>query len=141
MAYRIVVIDYSFSFSVKKSGQALCCNIFFSEKKKKKLSFPLGQFNVDYIMHRCYRPECFQGILFKMATTAIVKKTIQGLKEVSSHYVKQKFRRNELLDFVSRDFSEYAWSLRALNRRLEFFNGTTLHTPILLLRSMRSKTQ
>ena len=35
MAYRIVVIDYSFSFSVKKSGQALCCNIFFSEKKRR----------------------------------------------------------------------------------------------------------
>ena len=39
--------------------------------------------------------------------------------------MKQKFSRNELLDFVSRDFSEYAWSLRALDRRLEFFNGTT----------------
>ena len=64
-----------------------------------------------------------------------------GVKEVSSRYVKQKFRRNELLDFVSRDFSEYVWSLRALDRRLEFFNGTTLHTPIQLLRSMRSKTQ
>ena len=71
-----------------------------------------------------------------MATTTIVKE----LKEVSSRYVKQNFRRNELLDFVSRDFSEYAWSLTALDRRLEFFNGTTWHTPIQLL-SMRSKTQ
>ena len=66
-----------------------------------------------------------------MATTTIVKE----LKEVSSRYVKQNFRRNELLDFVSRDFSEYAWSLRDLDRRLEFFNGTTWHTP------MRSETQ
>ena len=76
-------------------------------------------------MDRSYRPECLWGILFKMATTRIVKKTIYELKEVSSRYLKQNFRRNELLDFVSRDFSEYAWSLRALDRRLEFFNGTT----------------
>ena len=76
MADRIIVIDYSFSFSVKKAVK-LYVAIFFSVKKKeKKLSFSLGQFNVDYITHCCYRPECLRGILFKMATTAIVKKTI-----------------------------------------------------------------
>ena len=42
--------------------------------------------------------------------------------------MKQKFRRNELLDFVSRDFSEYARSLRALDGRLEFFDGITTYT-------------
>ena len=46
-------------------------------------------------------------------------------KEVLSRYVKQNFPGNELLDFVSRDFSEYAGSLRALDRRVEFFNGIT----------------
>ena len=102
MAYRCR--RFFFLFFSEKSGQALCCHIFFSEKKKKKLSCPLGQFNVDYMIYRCYRPECLWGILFKMATTTIVKE----LKEVSSRYVKQNFRRNELLDFVSRDFSEYA---------------------------------
>ena len=76
MAYRIVVIDYSFSFSVKKAVKLYVAIFFSVKKKKKKLSFALGQFNVDYIMHRCYRPECLWGILFKMATTAIVKKTI-----------------------------------------------------------------
>ena len=60
-----------------------------------------------------------------MATTTIVKKTVEELKEVLSRYVKQNFLRNELLDFVSIDFSEHAWSLRALDRRLELFNGTT----------------
>ena len=63
-----------------------------------------------------------------MATTTNVKKTIEELKEVLSRYVKQNFRRNELLDFVSRDFSEYAWSLRVLDRRLEFFDGITTYT-------------
>ena len=45
-----------------------------------------------------------------MATTTIVKKTIEDLEEVLSRYVKQNFSWNELLDFVSRDFIEYAWS-------------------------------
>ena len=60
-----------------------------------------------------------------MATTTIIKKTVEELKEVLSRYVKQHFLRNELLDFVSIDFSEHAWSLRVLERRLEFFNGTS----------------
>ena len=71
-----------------------------------------------------HRPEFLWGVLFKMATTTIVKKT-KELKEVLSRYVKQNFRGNELLDFVSRDCGEYAWSLRALDRGLEFFNGIT----------------
>ena len=76
MAFRIVAIDYSFSFPVKKAAK-LYVDIFFSVKKKrKKLSCPLGQFNADYIMHRSYRPECLWGIIFKMATTTIVKMTI-----------------------------------------------------------------
>ena len=74
--------------------------------------------------YRCHRPEFLWGVLFKMATTTIVKKT-KELKEVLSRYVKQNFRGNELLDFVSRDCGEYAWSLRALDRGLEFFNGIT----------------
>ena len=73
--------------------------------------------------NRYHRPECLWGVLFKMATTTIVKKTVQELKEILSRYVKQNFLRNESLHFVSRDFSGYAWSLRALDRRLEFFNG------------------
>lgn len=75
--------------------------------------------------YRYHRPECLWGVLFKMATTTIVKKTIEESKEVLSRYVKQNFPGNELLDFVSRDFSEYARSLRALDRRVEFFNSIT----------------
>ena len=36
-------------------------------------------------------------------------------------YVKQNLRRREILDFVRRDFPEYAWSLGTLSRRLAFF--------------------
>ena len=58
-----------------------------------------------------HRPECLWGVLFKMATTT--KEDDGGVERGLnlSRYVKQNSRRNELLDFVSRDFSEYAWSL------------------------------
>ena len=99
MADRIVVIDYSFSFSVKKAVK-LYVAIFFSVKKKEETVIPSWTiqcglyhqprpqgFSLNflrekpwgrgcYITNRCYRPECLWGILFKMATTAIVKKTI-----------------------------------------------------------------
>ena len=61
-----------------------------------------------------------------MATTTI-EKTIEDFEEVLSRYVKQNFCRNEVLDFVWKDFIEYAWSLRALDRIPEFFNGITWH--------------
>ena len=63
-----------------------------------------------------------------MATSTNVKTDDRGVKKVLSRYVKQNVRRNEPLDFVLRDFSEYAWSLRALDRRLEFFDGITTYT-------------
>ena len=44
------------------------------------------------------------------------------LKDALVRYVKQNLRRAEILDFVSRDFDEYAWSLRSLDRRLEYFD-------------------
>ena len=48
----------------------------------------------------------------------------KGLKEALTRYVKENLRRNEVLDFVSRDFSDYAWSLRTLGRRLQYFGIT-----------------
>ena len=41
-----------------------------------------------------------------------------------TRYVKENLRRNEVLDFVSRDFSDYAWSVRTLDRRLQYFGIT-----------------
>lgn len=45
----------------------------------------------------------------------------EQLKSDLQRYVKQNLRRREILDFVRRDFPEYAWSLGTLSRRLVFF--------------------
>ena len=37
-------------------------------------------------------------------------------------YVRQNLRRYEILDFVTLQYPMYAWSLRSLARRLQFFN-------------------
>lgn len=39
-----------------------------------------------------------------------------------SKYVSQGLRREEILDFLKRDFAEYAWSFRTLDRRLRAFD-------------------
>ena len=66
-------------------------------------------------------------MLFKMATARIRNNDWQedeGLKEALTRYVRENLRRNEVLDFVSRDFSDYARSLRTLDRRLQYFGIT-----------------
>ena len=45
----------------------------------------------------------------------------EELKEVMKKYVSQGLRREEILDYVERDSSQYAWSLRTLDRRLRAF--------------------
>ena len=37
-------------------------------------------------------------------------------------YVLQNVKRSEILDFINRDYSQYAWSLGTLSRRLNYFN-------------------
>ena len=86
----IVALGFSsflsfFFLQVKKAAMVYVAILFFSGKKNKK--------NHKY---RYHRPECLWGVLLKMATTTIVKKTIEELKEVLSRYVKQNFPRNEL---------------------------------------------
>ncbi|XP_028394391.1 uncharacterized protein LOC114518567 [Dendronephthya gigantea] len=44
------------------------------------------------------------------------------LKQDLNRYVLQNLSRREILDFVSRDYAQYAWSLGTLSRRLAFFN-------------------
>jgi len=43
------------------------------------------------------------------------------LEKALCKYVKEGLKREEILDFVVRDFREYAWSLRTLDRRLRYF--------------------
>ena len=45
----------------------------------------------------------------------------EKLEEDLKRYVAQNLRRTEILDFVKREYPEYAWSLRTLNRRLSYF--------------------
>ena len=44
------------------------------------------------------------------------------LKEKLLCYIKQGLRRQEVLDFMGRDFDQYAWSMSSLDRRLRHFN-------------------
>ena len=60
-----------------------------------------------------------------MATARIRNEEWQqddDLKDMLARYVKENLRRREILDFVCRDFDQYVWSLRSLDRRLEYFN-------------------
>ena len=44
------------------------------------------------------------------------------LEEAMKKYVSQSLQRREMLDFLIRDFPEYTWSLRSLDRRLRHFD-------------------
>ncbi|XP_066927710.1 uncharacterized protein [Clytia hemisphaerica] len=45
----------------------------------------------------------------------------ENLKEVLTDYVSKTFKKCEILDFVKRDFPQYAWSPSSLSRRLNHF--------------------
>ena len=45
----------------------------------------------------------------------------EELKADLEQYVRQNLKRSEILDFVKRDFPEYAWSIATLDRRLRQF--------------------
>ena len=67
----------------------------------------------------------FGASVFKMATARIQNEEWQqddDLKDMLARYVKENLRRREILDFVCRDFDQYAWGPRSLDRRLEYFN-------------------
>ena len=44
-----------------------------------------------------------------------------GLRHDLRNYVLQNFKRKEILDFMTRDYCQYAWSLGTLSRRLKYF--------------------
>ena len=44
------------------------------------------------------------------------------LKEAMTQLVQQGLQRIEALDFLKRDFPQYPWSLRTLDRRLRHFD-------------------
>ena len=40
-----------------------------------------------------------------------------GLKQSMWKYTKEGLKRSEMLSFLTRDFTQYAWSFRSLDRR------------------------
>ena len=46
----------------------------------------------------------------------------KSLRDDLQKYVKEDLRRNEILDFLNRDYSQYAWSLSSLDRRMRYFD-------------------
>lgn len=48
----------------------------------------------------------------------------EALRSDLEKYVRQNLRRNEILDFIKLEYPMYAWSLRSLGRRLQFFDIT-----------------
>lgn len=45
----------------------------------------------------------------------------EELKEDLQNYVSRNFRQKEILDYMNMHYPMYAWSLRTLSRRLQFF--------------------
>ena len=43
------------------------------------------------------------------------------MKEALNEFVRQGLRRDEILDYMVRDFPDYACSIRTLDRRLRYF--------------------
>ena len=44
-----------------------------------------------------------------------------NLKEELQRYVNQMYKRREILNFVEKDFPQYTWSVRTLDRCLRYF--------------------
>ena len=57
-----------------------------------------------------------------MAAEAANWKNDENLKNDLDRYVKQNLKRKEILDFVQKEYPEYSWSFRTLDRRLRWFN-------------------
>lgn len=56
-----------------------------------------------------------------METVRLKWKDNNQLKDDLQRFVEQQMQRNEILDFMKRDYGYYAWSMRTLERRLKYF--------------------
>ena len=57
-----------------------------------------------------------------MADSEVTWKDDDKLKEAMTKLVQQGLQRIEALDFLRRDFPDYPWSTRTLDRRLRHFD-------------------
>ena len=69
------------------------------------------------------------------ASRSILWKEDDILKSDLKKYVKEDLRRTEILDFMKRDFSQYAWSLSSLDRRMRYCKCTEAGICIRLFNS------
>ena len=98
---------------------------FFFYWKKRAMAY--RRHRPEFLWNVQFKTRTLWGMIFKMATGRIRNNDWQEderLKGALTRYVRENLRRNEVLDFVSRDFSEYTWSLRTLDRRLQYFGIT-----------------
>ena len=74
-----------------------------------------------------WQADCMRGqaLVSDMATASNFRtntwKEDASLKDEMLKFVKQGLKREEMLSFLRRDFDQYAWSLRTLDRRLRHF--------------------
>ena len=75
-----------------------------------------------------------QHALRKYAMAARTRNTSwmedRDLKEELQKYVRQGLKRDEILNFMERDFGDYAWSLRTLDRRMRHFDIRYTNTDV-----------
>ena len=53
------------------------------------------------------------------------------LKRELSKYVTKGLQRNEILSYMLRDFPQYSWSIRTLDRKMRYFNIFNLDKKVL----------
>ena len=54
----------------------------------------------------------------------------QSLRNDLENYVKENLRRNKILDFLNRDYPQYAWSLSSLDRQMRYFNISYINNDV-----------
>lgn len=86
---------------------------------------------------RCHRPTCIVFVIdqFQLCNMKQKPKSLkivarihndkwkgdENLKTKLEQYVRGNLKREEILNFMKRDYGDYAWSLQTLDRRLNYF--------------------
>ena len=78
------------------------------------------------VAQNCHRPRCLAGsFTSKMAAARIWNdswKEDLNLRQKLKDYVTEGLRRKEILDFMLRDYDCHTWSIRTLDRHLQYCN-------------------
>lgn len=86
------------------------------------------------VAQNCHRPRCLNGsFTSKMAAARIWNdswKEDLNFREKLKDYVTEGLCCKEILDFMLRDFNCYTWSIRTLDRRLQYFDMRYMDTDV-----------